>query len=256
MLGRRNRSEKQEAERLALNPYLGLAEDLQRRVLARVASEDDMEKIFAQVVGAREQEMVVAAIEAKLEELPAEKVLSMYATLLGDEAVNEPIRRLGTIKQRELGREARRAELKDRATHSREVDMRQFEEGEVVTVGLFNPSLEQFRKSARWPGWAGRIMQVRVREPEAGLVQVLSDEIGDYKIPKTVPGRTTFEDHALVRLGAEIAGKQKEFEPILSYGSQLDVYSQSTEEVRHLQLDVGYVCLDGVVILSYSDLIN
>lgn len=121
-------------------PYIEIAQSLQQRVSERLSRAEPQEvvAVMTQSIAGQEDELVRKGIEAKIQELPVPQLLGMYAQILGDDSVNEPLKRLAAVRHRQLEREARIAELRECAWATRAIDLDLMREGEIIDIDLFS----------------------------------------------------------------------------------------------------------------------
>ncbi|MDB5185333.1 MAG: hypothetical protein JWN38_1141 [Candidatus Saccharibacteria bacterium] len=132
-------------------PYLPIAQSMQERVAERLSQVGpaDMDAALSRIIAEQEDALVQQGIEAKIEALPTLQLLGLYARVLGDDSVNEPIRRLGELRRKQAEREAAMAELKAETQHTNTLDLSRLHVGQVVTAGLYHPNMARRSEPTR-----------------------------------------------------------------------------------------------------------
>lgn len=235
-----------------LGVYIDLAKELQARVTDRLSrvTETDLNAAFSHSVSDVEDELVQKGIAAKLKGLPAERLLGMYAARFGDDSVNQPLKQLADLRRQEAERQLRLEQIKREVEVSRQFDFRHVDEGEIITIGLFKCEHTANGYSRyRFKNYTGRAMQARVREQDASLLEVLSDEVSIYSSYQSsvAADNATFKDHSLISIGTVI---RDEFEPVVTQGTTVAMKEYDGTPQMLQDYDLGYIVIGGTVVLG------
>lgn len=239
-------------------PYIGIAMELHARTAAEIASLSvkDLETRFAFTLRQAEEnlgrELVDEGIERRIDELPANVILSICAEVLGDDRVTEPLLRIAEVRRREAERAALLAEIEYDAKNSWRFDFRKVPQDEIVKVGFFRPYMDRSEKSAEYSEWAGRTITARMVEPETGLMEVVEDvrhDDEDFRMEDICP---TLADHARFSIGVPVPSKTDQhsqvLSPVVTHGT---VFTLATKNNWYpMKYDIGYVTIGGFVALS------
>jgi hypothetical protein len=200
-----------------------------------------------------------AVIEAILMQIPIEQLLDIYKGRAGSESLQEILAVVAERRANEIARQEAMAALESEVRISGLLQLERLQAGEVLTIGLFNPSQPKkaSKSNSNNKNTQHLTLMVRLLNPSSGEVQVLSNEwTGPDSDTPSSKRRTPplLKDHTVIFLGTELNTPQgSKFERSLTLKTRLSYHQGETPVVTPPEI-IGYIeTRDGILLMDSED---
>jgi hypothetical protein len=211
--------------KLLADPFAEIARDISERaeeLKAMNLNSEDFGAELDKVLGDVEKKVLMKAIDEKLERLPKDELMALYAKRIGDEDIDK------LLKERAL-REKRTYLVKEQYAQTGEVDLSKTEAGDRVQLWLPEDGIEG-------ASFFERELTLRNRELDGGMpvFQVLNDRAErTVKFSPAEAAHDSFKTNELIKLGTLIKKADEEYlDPRINLGTSLYYSKLETGQAR------------------------
>ena len=225
-----------------IGDLLPLAEALHEAISRRLSDDAetatfDIDRIIDQAFG----DVAKETARERLAQLTPTEFAALYVGLHGEQSLGDLLETMRSLKERQLQREVRLAQMSHEALTTGLLRLELLEPNEVIEVGLFDPSLPHMaaRRFVDDPEHRPlhRKIAMRVVGPATGAVRILHDVWTAPVWARSAPG-APLAPHAYGVIG--IPG-DADLEPVLSHRTSMAYRMSGQDEVIIPDQIVGYV---------------